>query len=116
VAPNRNRADAVVSPKHRRFPSQQRVERRVPSHVGVEYLQQRFHVSAIARLKSALESLNVLLRNKASPRPFHGSWVTTSGRHGHSFDIAYPERPTASRAFVWSKKYSILMICPSRTV
>jgi choline dehydrogenase-like flavoprotein len=46
-------ADAVVSPKHRLLPSQQRVQRRVPLHLGIELLQQRFDVSAVARLKSA---------------------------------------------------------------
>jgi hypothetical protein len=33
-----------------------------------------------------------------------------------SCDIAYSESPAASRAFAWSKKYSILVIRPSRIV
>ncbi len=62
-------ADSVVSSKHSLFPSQQGVQRRVPLHLGIELLQQRFDVSAVARLESALESLDVLLRHRQRSIP-----------------------------------------------
>jgi hypothetical protein len=50
--------------------------------------------------KEPLDEFDVLLRDTASPPPFHGSWLTTSGRHEHSRDIAYSESPAASSGFL----------------
>ncbi len=58
-------ADALVSPIHRRYPPEHHhLEHRVPLHLGVESLQERVDVSAVERVDSALEDIDVLLRHR----------------------------------------------------
>jgi hypothetical protein len=54
-------ADALASPIHRRFASYQRRHPRMPLHLGVDFLEQRFYVSAVGRLNGAPKGLDVLL-------------------------------------------------------
>jgi hypothetical protein len=57
-------ADAIVSPMHRRFPSQRSQNRGLPLHVSVEFLQHRFDISSVVRVRKAFESLDVLLGHR----------------------------------------------------
>src|SRR5215204_6811114 len=54
---------------HRRFPSQRSQNRGLPLHLGVEFLQHRFDISAVVRVRKAFESLDILLRHRLLPQP-----------------------------------------------
>src|SRR5829696_721673 len=56
--------DTVVSPADGRLASEWNQKRRMPLHLGVELLQQRFGVPAVIRLSPALERFDVLLRHR----------------------------------------------------
>ena len=55
--------------KTRPSPSHQRVQRRVPRDLGMEFAQQRVDISAVSRLEPALEGLHVLLRHRLLRQP-----------------------------------------------
>src|SRR5262245_28718318 len=60
---------AIVSPVHRRGASQRSQDGGLPLHVGVEFLQHRFYISAVVRVRKAFESLDVLLRHRPPSIP-----------------------------------------------
>ena len=83
--------------------------------VGVDLLIREPALPGVPPTEHAAGELNVLLRNKASPCPFHTARVTTSGSHELSRDIAYSGNPAASRASCSDENTRQTATFPSRT-